>query len=81
MFPLGVGEWNWRFENLVRNILIQCLGWRVEHPRGLTTWTINHVSEKTPRAFCFRHSIYRIDRIGGIVIGMGNGMLCAPTPT
>ena len=29
--------------------------------------------------FCFRHSIYRIDRIKEIGIGMGNGTLHSPT--
>ena len=29
-FRVGVGEWNWRFENLVRNILVQCLSWSEE---------------------------------------------------
>ena len=43
--------------------------------------SLSIVCLKTSRAFLFRHSIYRIDRIEGIVIGMGNETLRSPTPT
>ena len=63
-FRVGVGVWNWRFENPMRKILIQCLGWKVEHPRGLTTWTINNVSEKPRLLFVLDTVLTELTELG-----------------
>ena len=107
-FRVGVGERNWRFENLVRNTVV-CLAQSTlssqSNPKTqLRALGVRYIREfctlgQRPKIsleiyscrphgrfqlgadalFCFRHSIYRIDRIEGIGIGLGNGTLHSPT--